>query len=168
MMIQQSSLQGFFNSFRSFFSFSFVFPPSLLLLDFKSRHGFNPWQSPFHFFPITLFFFFFPSYSYCSILLFSSPFCPPLICSYPFPFCFFSFFLSFLPFSSLSFFVFLYFSFFFLLFFSSFSAAILFSLSFIYFILLLPSLLSLSSCFFSFSHFNLFFCFSYLYHLFAK
>ena len=86
MMIQQCSLQGFVSSFRSFFSLSF-FSQTV-----SPGMGSIPGRA--HFFSYHSFFFF-PSYSYCSILLFSSPFCPPLICSYPFPLCFF--FFSFIP-----------------------------------------------------------------------
>ena len=71
-----------------------AFFPLLFQLVFKSWHGFNPYQISI-FFPITLFFSFFPS---C--------FCPPLISSSPFPLpsflhsCSYSLSIPFLSFSS--------------------------------------------------------------------
>ena len=114
---------------------AFFFPSSLFQLDFKSWHGFNPYQIPIFFLSLFSFLpFFFPSFAllvFCPPLI-SSPHSPCLPSFYSFPIPFLSFLLL-------------------VSFFSSPFCCFSFSLSSHYFILLISSsfsLLSLSHCFF--------------------
>ena len=133
---------------------AFLFPPllffflSLFQLDFKSWHGFNPYQIPIFFLPITLFLF--PLLHFCFL------FCPPLISYSPFPLPSFIFF--FLLFFSHSF---CFFFFFLFPFFFFFPFLLHFFPSFLPFIVLIsssfPPPLSFSLfLFFSFSPLNFF------------